>query len=181
VKRAIALDHGELTGEALSGRMRRALGGDDSNLVVRVPEVFASVQPVCFVFQPDVSAACLRVEGSSRDAETVTTAGHHAPAYCAVVGLASLVYRPGVGTLYLMGLIGAVITGAFIATAMTALQRTPAPSLVATGLLVAITPMVLFVSSNVTLASRRSQQHSLCGSAVSSWHLSRTSTSTGGS
>jgi hypothetical protein len=49
-----------------------------------------------------------------------------------------------------MRLIGAVITGAFIATAITALQRTAAPRLVAAGLLVAITPMVLFVSSAVT-------------------------------
>jgi hypothetical protein len=150
VKRAVALDHGELTGKTASPRLLRKLGGDRSNLVVRVPEVYVTAEPACFAFKPDASAACIRFGGSTRDIETVTTAGRHPPAYYAVVGLASVVHKPGSGTLYLMRLIGAAITGAFIATAMNALQRTATPRLVATGLLVAITPMVLFVSSAVT-------------------------------
>ena len=150
VKRAVALDHGELTGKSLSPRLLRNLRGDTSNLVVRVPAVYATAQPACFAFKPNTSAACLLVGGSSRDVDTLTTAGRHPPAYYAVVGVASLVSSPGSGTLYLMRLIGAAMTGAFVATAMTALQRTTAPRLIATGLLVAITPMVLFVSSAVT-------------------------------
>jgi hypothetical protein len=150
LRRAVALDHGELTGETASRQVLRQLGGDNSNLVVRVPEVLALADPGCFAFKPDTSAACLRVAGSSRDIDTVTTAARHPPAYYAVVGLVSLVYPPGSGTVYLMRLIGALMTGAFIATAITALQRTIAPRMVATGLLVAITPMVLYVGSTVS-------------------------------
>ena len=150
VKRAVALDHGELTGKNPSPQLLRRLGNDNSSLVVRVPEAYTIPEPGCFAFYPDVSAACLHGGGSTRDVETVTTAARHPPAYYAVVGLASLVHAPGSGAVYLMRLIGAVITGAFVATAITALQRTPAPRLVATGLLVAITPMVLFVGGTVT-------------------------------
>jgi hypothetical protein len=150
VKRAVALDHGELTGKTIGSRLRRELGGENANLVVRVPEVYAISDPGCFAFNPNVSAACLRVGGSARDVDAVTSAARHPPAYYAVVGLASLVPRPGSGTVYVMRFIGAAITGAFIATAMTALRRMPAPRLAATGLLVGITPMVLFVSSSVT-------------------------------
>jgi hypothetical protein len=150
VSRAVALDHGELTGETPNRRGRQRPGDDNAELIVRVPEILALANPGCFAFKADTSAACLRVAGSSRDVDTVTSAGRHPPAYYAVVGLASLVGSPGSRTVYLMRLIGAVITGAFIATAITALQRTSAPRLVAAGLLVAITPMVLFVSSAVT-------------------------------
>ena len=110
---------------------------------------FSRSDPACFAFKPDVSAGCLPVTGSSRDTDSLTTAGRHPPAYYGVVGLVSLVYPPGVGTVYLMRLVGALMTGAFIATAVTALRRTAAPKLVASGLLVAITPMVLFVSGTV--------------------------------
>jgi hypothetical protein len=150
LKRAVALNHGELTGETPSRRVRQRLRDENAELVVRVPEVLASADPGCFAFKADASAACLRVAGSSRDVDTLTSAGRHPPAYYAVIGLTSFVYPPGSGTVYLMRLIGALMTGAFIATAMTALRRTAAPKLVATGLLVAITPMVLFVSSAVT-------------------------------
>lgn len=150
VKRAVALDHGELTGKTPSRQFRQRLGDENANLVVRVPEILASAEPACFAFHADIPAACLRVEGSSRDTDTVTSAGRHPPAYYAVIGLMSFVYPPGSGTVYLMRFAGALITGAFIATAITALRRTAAPRLVATGVLVAITPMVLFVSSAVT-------------------------------
>jgi Predicted membrane protein (DUF2142) len=149
VNRAVALDHGELTGDTPSRRLRRELVGAGDNLVVRVPEVLARSDPGCFAFKPDVAAGCLSVTGSSRDTDSLTTAGRHPPAYYGVVGLVSLVYPPGVGTVYLMRFVGALMTGAFIATAMTALRRTAAPKLVAGGLLVAITPMVLFVSGTV--------------------------------
>src|SRR5512132_43070 len=95
VKRAVALDHGELTGRTPNPRLLRKLGGDRSNLVVRVPEVYVTAEPACFAFKPDASAACIRFGGSTRDIDTVTTAGRHPPAYYAVVGLASLVHKPG--------------------------------------------------------------------------------------
>jgi hypothetical protein len=149
VKRAIALDHGELTGKTPSLPVLRLFGADKSNLQVRVPEVFAKIGTPCFAFQPDTPANCLVVDGPSRDAVALTTAGRHPPAYYAVVGVASLLPGSGARTVYLMRFISALITGAFIATALTALRRTAAPRLVAAGLLVAVTPMVLFVGGSV--------------------------------
>jgi Predicted membrane protein (DUF2142) len=151
--RAVALDHGELTGKTASRRLFEEAGrGDKTNLQVRVPEVFARVSRTgtpCFAFQPEVTAECLQVTGSSRDAEALTTAARHPPAYYAIAGVASWVPQPGSRTVYLMRFISVLLTSAFIATAMTALRRTAAPRLLATGLLVAITPMVLFVSGTV--------------------------------
>ena len=74
VKRAVALDHGELTGKKASPRLLRRLGNDKSSLVVRVPEAYTIPEPGCFAFYPDISAACLHGGGSTRDVETVTTA-----------------------------------------------------------------------------------------------------------
>jgi hypothetical protein len=48
-----------------------------------------------------------------------------------------------------MRFVGALVMGAFVATATTMIRRSAAPSLVAAGLLLAVTPMVLFVSGVV--------------------------------
>jgi hypothetical protein len=131
VIRAVGLDHGQLIGREASVRLRQESSIKGGNLVVRAPAIYRSVGTPCFAFQPDVTAACLQFAGSSRDADVVTSAGRHPPAYYAVVGLMSLVYRPGSGTVYLMRLITALLTGAFIATAVTALLRTAMPRLLA--------------------------------------------------
>jgi hypothetical protein len=148
VIRAYALDHGELTGKTPKPQVLKKLGADKTNLMVRAPETYTSTE-VCFAFHAEIPADCLQMRGSRQEADTLTTAGRHPPAYYAVVGVASLVWRPGPADVYLMRFLTAAITGAFIATAVTALRRTAAPSVVAVGLLLAITPMVLFVSGIV--------------------------------
>src|SRR5712692_9450016 len=152
VVRAVALDHGQLTGKDASPRVKRVLRatGRQDYLVVRAPKIFGSASTTtCFAYHPELTAACLRFTGSSRDADVVTYVARHPPTYYGVVGVVSWLYRPGSGTVYLMRFLGALMAGAFIATAITDLRRSAAPRLVAAGLLIAITPMVLFMSSLV--------------------------------
>jgi hypothetical protein len=148
VIRAHALDHGELTGnEPSPPRPKRP--GEQDVLVVRAPSVYGTSNAACFAFQRDVSAQCLTFASSSHDTDVATSAARHPPAFYAVVGVVSWLRPPGSGTVYLMRLVGALITGAFVATAITALRRSAAPTLVAAGLLLAFTPMVLFVTGVV--------------------------------
>src|SRR5207248_2659792 len=50
---------------------------------------------------------------------------------------------------YLMRLVSALLTGALIATAVTALQRSVSPTVLGAGVVVAVTPMVLFLGGVV--------------------------------
>ena len=148
VIRVHALDHGQLTGYEPSPR-RMTGPGETDVLVVQAPSIYGTSNEGCFAFMPNVSASCLAFDTSSHDTDVVTSAARHPPAYYAVVGAVSWVRSPGTGTIYLMRIVGAAIMGAFVATAITALRRSPSPTLVATGLLLAITPMVLFDSGVV--------------------------------
>jgi hypothetical protein len=150
--RAVALDHGQLTGKKLTPRIEKTIprGGRHDYLVVRAPKIYRSASmTTCFAYRQDVTAACLRFKGPSRDADVVTYVARHPPPYYAFVGVVSWVYPPGSGAVYLMRFLDALLTGAFIATAITALRRFAAPTVVATGLVLAVTPMVLFMSSVV--------------------------------
>jgi Predicted membrane protein (DUF2142) len=149
VIRAHAIDHGELTGETVSPRLRAELQTDDTHVQVRAPAVYKNVGTPCFAFDGNITAACIQVAGSTRDTDAVTTAGRHPPAYYAVVGTVSLLYEPGSGTVYLMRFITALMSGALIASAITAVRRTASPTLAAVGLLFAVSPMVLFVTGIV--------------------------------
>ncbi len=63
--------------------------------------------------------------------------------------MASWVWRPGPGVVYLMRFLSVLMSATFIATALTALRRTTVPRVAAIGVLFAVTPMVLFVGSSV--------------------------------
>jgi hypothetical protein len=148
VTRAHALDHGQLTGDEPNRQTKR--GQEQSVLIVKAPRIYRSATgTLCFPFHREITASCLRFVGATRDTNVATSAARHPPAYYGVVGVASWLDRPGSGTVYLMRFIGALIMGAFVATAINALRRSAAPRLVATGLLLAFTPMVLFVSGVV--------------------------------
>jgi hypothetical protein len=96
-----------------------------------------------------VSASCFSFAGSTEDIDIAIYTARHPPAYYALVGVVSWLHSPGSSTVYLMRFLGALITGAFVATAITALRRSAAPRLLAAGLLLALTPMVLFISGIV--------------------------------
>ncbi len=158
VIRAVALDHGQLTGSTPTRRQIQALDLADRSdyLIVRAPEIYAeggASAMHCLAHRPFRSAACARFEGSTRDIDAGTYVGRHPPAYYGVVGAVSWILPAGRLTLYVMRLVGSVITAVFIATAITALRRLMSPRLVAIALAVAITPMVLFVSSTVNPSS----------------------------
>jgi hypothetical protein len=118
--------------------------------VVRAPEIFGSVASrPCFAGRPDEVALCVNFTGSTRDADLLTYQASQPPAYYAAVGIASWLWRPGVAGLYLMRFFGVVITGALLATAITALRWFAAPRLLAVGLVLAVTPTALFVGGVV--------------------------------
>jgi Predicted membrane protein (DUF2142) len=147
VIRAVALDHGQLIGEKLAGRFRELQTDRPSFRVVQVPEVYEWRTP-CFAFQPEQTPTCQQFAGSTRNVDSITTAGRHPPAYYAVVGIASRVWSPGSGTVRAMRLMTAAVAGALIASAANAIRRT-ASSIVTTGMLFALTPMALFLSGTV--------------------------------
>jgi hypothetical protein len=151
VIRAVALAHGQLTGKSLTPRIRKELGnGRKDHLIVRVPAVYGLASTsICFSYDPNETASCLDFSESTREVDDLTYVARHPPAYYAVVGATSWVYRPGSGTVYLMRFLGVLITGALIATAITAVRRSAAPRVAAAGLVFAVTPMVLFVGSVV--------------------------------
>jgi len=151
VIRAVAVDHGQLTGEKLSRRLRRELRGERQDfLMVRVPAVYGIASSyTCFAFKPEVTAECLRFTGSTRERDDATYVARHPPAYYAFVGIASWVGRPGSGTVYLMRFLSALLASALVATAITAITLARAPRVIALGLAFALTPMVLFVTSVV--------------------------------
>jgi len=158
VIRAFSLDHGELTGKPPSKRQARELGltarGD--YLIVRAPAAFrdsGSSVMHCLAHRPFRSAACVRYSTSSRDVDAGTYVARHPPVYYGIVGAVTWLAPPGSITVYLMRFVGTLIMGAFIATAITALQRSAAPKVLVLGLAIAITPMVLFVSSTVNPSS----------------------------
>ena len=153
VVRAVALDHGTLTGSEPGGRLPRSFRPvDDSARVVEVPETYGSVVVPCFTRDPDLLAPCLRITGSTRDADVVTYETLQPPAYYGVVGAGSWLFSRGTAPVYVMRLVSAMITGALLATAITALRLAKAPRLLGAGVVLGVTPMVLFLGGVVNPA-----------------------------
>jgi hypothetical protein len=151
VIRSTAVAHGQFTGSEphrpVAGKLRRV---EDSVRIVQAPAIYASIGAVpCFADHVDLLAPCLRFRGPIEDAGVATYAARQPPAYYAAVGLASWAHHASTATVYLMRLVSAVITGALLASAITAVHRSAAPLLLGVGLAVAITPMVLFLGGLV--------------------------------
>jgi hypothetical protein len=151
VIRAIALDHGQLTGSKLSPALRELHKNDRKDfLMVQVPAIYsANGSTACFAYERDHTAACLQFSGSTTVVDDATYVARHPPAYYAAVGVASWLHRPGTGVIYIMRFFTVLITSALIATAITAVRRFAAPKVLTVGLVLAITPMVLFMDSIV--------------------------------
>lgn len=140
---AAAIARGQFTGDESSDSGAEARKGF---LFVDLPEVYArsSVDAGCLATKPNRDASCFEFTGSETKSEPVLTeAGHHPPAYYAVVGVVSRLWPTAAGAVMLMRLATALITALFVAIAVGALARTPAPRLAFAGLAVALTPMVL--------------------------------------
>lgn len=150
VIRAVAVDHGDVTGKKPTGRVERKLRRvEASTRVVQAPEVYRRLNgPPCFALNLG-PAACLNFKGGDHNAEVATYAALEPPAYYAAVGVVSWLFTSGPASVYGMRSLGVLLTAAFIATAVTAVHRSAHSKLLITGLLLAITPMVLFTSSVV--------------------------------
>ena len=137
-------------GAARGQFLGRRVGDDPLLRNFVVPAVFASghAVPDCYKFKPEVSAACAPAFGGSRrTGEAVTHVGNYPPLYYAVVGLPSLI-APSATGVYLMRLVSAALSAAFLAWALALAGRWRSPALLA-GVAVATTPMVLYFGASV--------------------------------
>lgn len=144
VRRAAAISRGQLTGD---DPQRDDL--TDGYLEVSIPKIYGDARIACFAFYRDLPASCQSFDGSSDNGPVLTLAARHPPFYYAMAGIVSRPYPPGSGSVYLMRLVSVALTGALVASVVVALRKTAAPRLAAAGILLAITPMVLFVSGTV--------------------------------
>lgn len=142
--RAASVARGQLSGP------RHVPPGRPEETDVRLPAFFASAHrvPKCLLGHRDVGAACSPpLSRSHRPVETGTLMGRYPPGYYAVVGLPSRWWASPAGV-HLMRLVSAALTAAVLASAVVTARNARSPG-AAAGLVLATTPMVLFLSGSV--------------------------------
>lgn len=145
VIRAASVARGQLLGRSNDD----LADAPNTPLLVEVPRIFASAGDVgCVAFKPQVTADCISFAGPTSIAEVQTSAGRHPPGYYAIVGLPSLLFPSGFGV-RLMRLLSALLTATFFASALASARRVRAPGIAGLGIVVATTPMLLFLSGTV--------------------------------
>jgi Predicted membrane protein (DUF2142) len=153
--RAWSVAHGELFGHAIgphSGLMNPfgTPNVSDYGLSVRAPAAYKNSGGAgCIAFQPRTTANCLSLGHSPRIVQELTYHGRYFPAFFFLVGLPSLFSSPGAWQVYLMRLASVLLVAALLASAIVTIRRSEAPSLAAAGVVLAITPMVLFLGASV--------------------------------
>ena len=116
--------------------------------VVDVPPFYARTDPACFAFQPDRTAECQTIGLGGGTVEGATTAAR-APVYVyAVVGLPTLLLSGGDGYMA-MRLWQAALCAALIASACVSARRRWSGGWLPVGLIVAVTPMVLYLAGAI--------------------------------
>ena len=143
--KAVALWHGQV-------------GGDDSmrddgylTTIYEIPAVWAQASSFrqCFAFQPDITADCSPpFAGSESISGADSTAGHYPPSFYALVGWGGRASAGPTG-LYLMRITNAIACGLLLTMGVRALFRIIEPRLALVGVLVAVTPMVSFLTGAV--------------------------------
>lgn len=136
VVRAVSLARGQFVGEDK--------GDGTGQLWVMIPGVYGSDQTDCFKFKPSKSAACQNFDNNVAERMQPSAAGRYPPGYYLLVGLGSLV-SPTAGGMYLMRLLGALVSAAVFASAVLTLDGAGDRRLGGLGLMVALTPMMFFV------------------------------------
>ena len=137
--RATSLVRGELVGRA-------PLGASSPQIVVTVPRLYAyaSRVPGCFAFKVRVPASCARPPSPGTAPTQVRTyVGRYPPLYYSLVGLPSLATVSVTG-IYLMRLVSALLSAAFLALAATCIVVWSRSRLMLAGLALAATPSVFF-------------------------------------
>ncbi len=140
VVRAASVARGELVGKTPRSKLLKGY------TFVELPAIYdaAGRHLNCFARKPDRDASCHTFTGSqTKTTEVITEAGHHPPAYYAVVGGISRIWPTAAGAVYVMRFVTVLITALFVAIAVRALLRLTAPRVALVGLAAALTPMVL--------------------------------------
>lgn len=118
---------------------------------VQVPSYIANLSAqTCTAFKRDATAACAPAVPMDDNYLTigVTSAGLYNPMYYWLVGLPSL-FLTGAPAIIGMRIVSAVLSAAFLAAGLTALTKLRKPKWPVAAAIVAITPMVLFLSSGI--------------------------------
>jgi len=141
--RAVALDHGQLGS--------RTYKNNRVDVTVVVPQTiyFTNIYPMCWQFKAVVPATCSpKWPTSEKSIPAITYVGHYPPLYYLLVGTGSFVSEQKSG-IYLMRLISAALSAAMIAMCAYVIVRWSRRRLLAVGIVLAFTPMALFLSSSV--------------------------------
>jgi Predicted membrane protein (DUF2142) len=159
--RAASLVRGQLVGQDLP----HPTSAQKSTVVVKVPEVFASLETdiSCFQFRPTAPAGCQRpLNGSTHTVSVETYVGRYPPLYYALVGLPTLVLVSVKG-IYAARLVSGALSAAMLALAITSLRRCRGAPLLAAGLALAVTPMALYLAAIISPSGLE------IASAISAW------------
>ena len=134
-------------------------------MTVEAPQVFSRLanDVGCFQFKNAIPASCQGpLGGSKKDVPVFTYVGRYPPLYYAIVGLPTLVFVSPTG-IYMARLVSGALSAALLALAVTSLRRCRGAPLLAAGLALAITPMVLYLAAVVNPSGLE------IASAVSAW------------
>ena len=150
---ANAVVRGQLVGDRPSAAQLRTLAEtpwqESAFRSVDVPAIYGVRSLQCFAFNREVTAACLRFEGSDRVAPVLTPVSWYPPAYYAVVGAVSRPFPAGETAMYVMRFTGVAVMAALLASAVASLRRAAAARVRLVALLVGLTPMALFLGASV--------------------------------
>jgi hypothetical protein len=119
--------------------------------VVKVPEWTAMGRGLqkCFAFRPRVPAGCApKLASRTTTVRTTTEFSNYPPLYYLIVGVASL-FLAGAPAVYAMRLVGDLVNAGLIALGLILLARYHPRRSPLAGALIALAPMVLFVTSVV--------------------------------
>ena len=114
---------------------------------VTVPVAYVLTQPPCFAFQPSQPASCQSFPPAEGETVTGTTAGQYPPLYYVAVGWPSLLTDSYAG-IWLLRLVSAGLCALALTMAFTLIDR-GRDAVAVVGLLLAVSPMVVFLAGVV--------------------------------
>ena len=129
------------------GTGRPVAGEPPKVRLATVPAAYVATSPLCFAFHQDQPASCQAFPAAEGETETGTTAGQYPPLYYLAVGWPSLVTGSYAG-IWLLRLVSAGLCALALTVAFSVLDRARERAAVV-GLLLAVSPMVLFLAGVV--------------------------------
>lgn len=153
VVKAAAVARGQVFGTP--NPVEQSLDRPGAGTLVRLPSDYleATALPNCFAFQQDVPASCQPddLDEPAGQVQVETFAGQYPPLYYALVGWPSL-FLDASASIVAMRLVSALLAAALLTWGSALLLSAPVAGPRTTGLLVAVSPMVLFLAGTVNPA-----------------------------